>query len=159
MSDQPQGEGWWLASDGRYYPPDRAATPPPVPHGSVPGPSPTAVLGPADPPWAGPASGSGTWGTGASSKGHAGSESPALWLLRGAAVLLLLAGLVTGIALVAIKGAPAFDPRDSFGGSSSSGDPHPYAGDGALLIFFAILQCVVLIPAAPKIVGQRDTVT
>ena len=25
MSEQPQGPGWWLASDGRYYPPELAA--------------------------------------------------------------------------------------------------------------------------------------
>ncbi|MFL6204691.1 MAG: hypothetical protein ACJ739_05020 [Acidimicrobiales bacterium] len=40
MSDQSQGPGWWLASDGRWYPPDQApavpapemwATPPPGP--------------------------------------------------------------------------------------------------------------------------------
>ncbi|MBW3614298.1 MAG: DUF4190 domain-containing protein [Actinobacteria bacterium] len=31
MSDQPQGPGWWQASDGRYYPPEAAtrAEPPP----------------------------------------------------------------------------------------------------------------------------------
>jgi hypothetical protein len=30
MSDQPQGPGWWLASDGKWYPPDQApAVPPP----------------------------------------------------------------------------------------------------------------------------------
>jgi hypothetical protein len=28
MSDQPQGPGWWQASDGKYYPPE-SATPPP----------------------------------------------------------------------------------------------------------------------------------
>jgi hypothetical protein len=28
MSDQPSGPGWWLASDGKWYPPDQA---PPVP--------------------------------------------------------------------------------------------------------------------------------
>ncbi len=27
MSEQPQGPGWWLASDGRYYPPQAAGTP------------------------------------------------------------------------------------------------------------------------------------
>ena len=30
MSDQSQGEGWWLASDGKWYPPESAATPPPA---------------------------------------------------------------------------------------------------------------------------------
>ena len=31
MSDTSQGEGWWLASDGRWYPPQSAASPPPPP--------------------------------------------------------------------------------------------------------------------------------
>lgn len=34
MSDAPQGDGWWLASDGKWYPPQSAAPPllpPPVP--------------------------------------------------------------------------------------------------------------------------------
>lgn len=30
MSDQPQGEGWWLASDGKYYPPESAPAGQPV---------------------------------------------------------------------------------------------------------------------------------
>lgn len=32
MSDQPQGEGWWQASDGRWYPPEQR---PPMPDGGV----------------------------------------------------------------------------------------------------------------------------
>ena len=32
MSDGPQGEGWWQASDGKWYPPSTApATPPEAP--------------------------------------------------------------------------------------------------------------------------------
>lgn len=43
MSDTSQGPGWWLASDGKYYPPEQAApsqpAPPPVPpSGPPPGP-------------------------------------------------------------------------------------------------------------------------
>lgn len=31
MSDRSQGEGWWLASDGRWYPPEsRLPSPPPA---------------------------------------------------------------------------------------------------------------------------------
>jgi hypothetical protein len=30
VSDTPQGQGWWLASDGRWYPPQDASPPPPV---------------------------------------------------------------------------------------------------------------------------------
>jgi hypothetical protein len=34
MSDTSQGEGWWLASDGKWYPPESAQrpTPPPPPY-------------------------------------------------------------------------------------------------------------------------------
>jgi hypothetical protein len=31
VSDAPQGEGWWLASDGRWYPPQADTRPPPPP--------------------------------------------------------------------------------------------------------------------------------
>lgn len=31
MSDQSQGRGWWLASDGKWYPPESAAAPAPAP--------------------------------------------------------------------------------------------------------------------------------
>ncbi|MEQ1786229.1 MAG: hypothetical protein ABL966_04180 [Acidimicrobiales bacterium] len=46
MSDAPQGPGWWIASDGRWYPPDEA---PPVPPASTwatppPGPPPRSGL-------------------------------------------------------------------------------------------------------------------
>jgi hypothetical protein len=37
MSDRPQGEGWWLASDGKWYPPESRPAPP----------------APPAPPWAG----------------------------------------------------------------------------------------------------------
>lgn len=40
MSDTPQGPGWWLASDGKWYPPQPTAPPP----------APTAPIAPAVPP-------------------------------------------------------------------------------------------------------------
>ncbi len=42
MSEAPQGPGWWLASDGRYYPPAPMPSPPaeyaptPYPHAAAP---------------------------------------------------------------------------------------------------------------------------
>lgn len=43
MSDTPQGPGWWLASDGKYYPPQQ---PPPLPGPpQVPGPPPGSGSG------------------------------------------------------------------------------------------------------------------
>jgi len=40
MSQGPPGPNWWLASDGRWYPPELAAqpTPPPSSYAQVPGP-------------------------------------------------------------------------------------------------------------------------
>ncbi|MBN2114492.1 MAG: DUF4328 domain-containing protein [Acidimicrobiia bacterium] len=31
MSDRPQGEGWWMASDGKWYPPESRPAPPSAP--------------------------------------------------------------------------------------------------------------------------------
>ena len=46
MSDQSQGPGWWLASDGKWYPPDQApAVPPPETWASPPaGPPPSSGM-------------------------------------------------------------------------------------------------------------------
>lgn len=35
MTDRPQGEGWWLASDGRWYPPESKPAPPAPPSSGV----------------------------------------------------------------------------------------------------------------------------
>ena len=35
MSDRPQGEGWWLASDGKWYPPESRPAPPAPPAAPV----------------------------------------------------------------------------------------------------------------------------
>lgn len=54
MSEAPQGEGWWQASDGRWYPPagqdgpaTGAATPPAAPSGSSGAPASVSVPLPA----------------------------------------------------------------------------------------------------------------
>jgi hypothetical protein len=54
MSDTPQGPGWWLASDGKYYPPEQAAPPQPPPRSPAPQPGPASPLV-APPPAAQPA--------------------------------------------------------------------------------------------------------
>jgi Domain of unknown function (DUF4282) len=46
MSDSSQGPGWWQASDGKWYPPEKAPEPPPPPipgSGPLPGPEPLPV--------------------------------------------------------------------------------------------------------------------
>jgi hypothetical protein len=69
MSDVPQGDGWWLASDGKYYPPeqhpDAVRQPPPLPPPVPPTPpAPTVPTMPAVPPavpptaWTSPPAGS-----------------------------------------------------------------------------------------------------
>ncbi len=50
MSDTSQGPGWWLASDGKWYPPEsapQAPAPPQAPASPVPGPVATAPVAPA----------------------------------------------------------------------------------------------------------------
>lgn len=53
MSDTPIGEGWWLASDGKYYPPNMtpASLPPDPPTPPAPGPTLTAAEPGSKPPW------------------------------------------------------------------------------------------------------------
>lgn len=48
MSDAPQGPGWWQASDGRWYPPQPVAPPPPQPYAYAPA-APTQQWGPPPP--------------------------------------------------------------------------------------------------------------
>lgn len=145
-----------MASDGRYYPPDPSAVPPPVPDASV----------PAD--WSGslPPEGQGFGGLGSPKfvPVKRSINTDMVVFFRLVIIGLLAIGVLAGGVLVVIPGPaqPDLQRQQNYPSSSSSddlADPHPYAGDGALLIFFAILQCVVLIPAAPKIVDQRDTVT
>ena len=45
MSDQSRGPGWWLASDGKWYPPDQAPTVPPPETWAAPPPGPPPSTG------------------------------------------------------------------------------------------------------------------
>ena len=45
MSDQSQGSGWWLASDGKWYPPDQAPAVPPADTWASPPPGPPTPTG------------------------------------------------------------------------------------------------------------------
>ena len=45
MSDQSHGPGWWLASDGRWYPPDQAPAVPPPETWATPPPGPPPSSG------------------------------------------------------------------------------------------------------------------
>jgi len=80
MSDVPPGPGWWIASDGRWYPPEAhpAATAPPAWAMPQPGPTYPAPSGgpPTAPPgtWGGPP---GTWG--GPPPGAWGGPPPGAW--------------------------------------------------------------------------------
>lgn len=50
MSDSSQGEGWWIASDGKWYPPDQVPGPSTPPEPVAAQPPPTAVTPLAPPP-------------------------------------------------------------------------------------------------------------
>jgi hypothetical protein len=61
VSDVPQGPGWWIASDGKWYPPeqhpDYQPPPPPAPGGVFqPMPPPPVQASSTGPPWSGPPS-------------------------------------------------------------------------------------------------------
>lgn len=62
MSDVSQGPGWWIASDGKWYPPEqhpdyRPPPPPTAPGGAFPPmPPPGVPASPTGPPWPGPRS-------------------------------------------------------------------------------------------------------
>ncbi len=72
MSDTAQGPGWWLASDGKWYPPELWTGPPnagpagmPPTQSWAPGPSgPASVYGAASTPPGAPSSGSASYGPG-----------------------------------------------------------------------------------------------
>jgi hypothetical protein len=87
MSDSPQGPGWWLASDGKYYPPEQAPQPQPPPPPPV-APPPVGAPAPA------PANKSGGKGC--------------LYALIAVAALVLIA-VVGVIAAVAFLGGEAID--------------------------------------------------
>ncbi|HUI03652.1 MAG TPA: RDD family protein [Acidimicrobiales bacterium] len=62
MSDVSQGPGWWMASDGKWYPPERhpdyvAPAPPPPPAAPPPAPPPAAGPPSGLPPYGAPAPG------------------------------------------------------------------------------------------------------
>ncbi len=92
MSDTPQGPGWWLASDGRYYPPQPPAPP------SAP---PTAAA-PPEPgqPWAPPPQ-----GPPAQAPPPQGTPVPPPRSGGGSTVALVVIGVVVLMAVVGVIGA------------------------------------------------------
>lgn len=145
MSDTPQGPGWWLASDGRWYPPtERPATPPHVP-------PPVPVLGPQG--WGAPQG----WGYGA---------PPAQPASRGLAIASLVLGILwlcgVGAVLALIFGIVALR-RVRRGVGAGKG----MAIAGIVLGSLGILVGVVLWVALGRVVGdffhdqpgERDDVT
>lgn len=108
MSDTSQGEGWWLASDGKWYPPEQSTTPPPLQQ--TPGGSVTAPPAPAAPPNQPPP---------ASSSDNDGK--PPIWKRR----WFLITAAV--IAVIVVISAIASDPEDDT--DASAGGESPTADD------------------------------
>lgn len=101
MSDAPQGPGWWIASDGRWYPPDQA---PPVP------PPHTWATPPAGPP------------------PRAGLSTGAIVALSAAAVVGLLAVLLGAAFFLGTESSSSFSSVGSaIDGGDGSGDLQPAA--------------------------------
>ena len=96
MSEQPQGPGWWVASDGRWYPPPDDA------HGGVhpmPAPDPTSYAAPHLPPV--PPAGR-EWNTplpvGAAIPVRPARRWPA-WALAVLVLILVVAGVLVALAV------------------------------------------------------------
>lgn len=110
MSDTPQGPGWWLASDGKYYAPEQAASPqpPPIPPPAVQPPAPESPAPQA--PAARPPKKSGGNGC--------------IYALIAVAVVVVL-GVIGVVAAVAILGGTAVDKIEE----AADQDPCPFLSD------------------------------
>lgn len=154
MSDSSQGPGWWLASDGKWYPPQSAATPvPPPPPPPLTGSVPSHPQGsgaaspPPPPPW--PAGGgqpsaftTGTAGRGTNGFAIAALVLGILWLCGAGSLLALIFGIV---ALSQIK-------RTGQGGKGMA-----IAGIvlGAVGLVAVVLSVIALRAASDEIVSNQ----
>lgn len=141
MSDTPQGPGWWLASDGRYYPPQ-----PPAPPSAPPTAPPTAAAPPepgqpwAPPPQGPPAQAPPPQGTPVPPPRSGGGSTAALVVI-GVVVLMAVVGVIGAAVLIFARAgssdedaAPATtttitdDASGEFGATTV-----PSAGDGEVV--------------------------
>lgn len=178
MSDVSGGAGWWLASDGQWYPPESAASPPPAPPPPAPPPLFAPQLMHADGPTgaspSGPASSAGTnppmypdaspWVPQAPASlpypygyppsyptAHAvtARTSPmAVWAL----VLVILLGAVGSLVGVPLAFVARSKIRKSGGALKGSG-----LALAALIVGFAWLGLFVLAIAIPTFLGVTHT--
>ena len=74
MSDTSQGEGWWQASDGKWYPPQRSPSPPPAASAPPPSSQPPPPQPQPQPPPPGAASGGTDAGAGKRPKPPSGLD-------------------------------------------------------------------------------------
>ena len=83
MSDSSQGPGWWQASDGKWYPPQPAASvaPPPPPPAPPPGPQ---------------------WGAPPAPQWGAPPAAPPKKSNRGCLIALAVVGVVVALGIVAV---------------------------------------------------------
>ena len=134
MSDAPQGEGWWLASDGRYYPPEsHPNAAPPAPQVAA-RPSPWSSSTPAGAP---PTPQPGSWGSPTPAAVAPPRHAPSPTRAKSGCATKVLAGVGVGalllICLVVVVGL-----RD--GGRLELPDP-------------ADPPAVPVLPAAPELPG------
>jgi hypothetical protein len=107
VSDASQGPGWWLASDGKWYPPEQAPQPqPPQPPSPAPTPGPPTSMPPPVPQQSGQGSGI--------SKG-------CIYALVAAAAVVVV-GVFGAIALIAFVGDKAVDELEE----AADDDPCPF---------------------------------
>jgi hypothetical protein len=131
MSDSSQGEGWWVASDGKWYPPEQSATQ-----------APTTPLPP--PPAAPVADPSGAAPAGSSNKLELAPEllQAARWATVAGAVLVLIGSFLPWVSVTTI-----------FGSISKAGTE----GDGGFTLLLALAAGGVGIPLAVVKLSKSTT--
>ena len=113
MSDTSQGDGWWQASDGKWYAPEKTTPPPPPPPQQDAGepPFPLPATAPAGPPSTPPP---------ASSSGDDDGKKPPLWKRRW--FLIAAAVVVVLIVISAFVSDPDEDADPAPDGDSAESD-------------------------------------
>jgi hypothetical protein len=116
VSDVSQGPGWWQASDGRWYPPQATAAPPPPAPGPPQAPGPPPGPPPA-PQWGGPP--------------PAKKSNRGCFIALAVVGVLALLGIVATVVIISAVGNEVDDRVNNDGGVTnfSGNDENPPADD------------------------------
>ncbi len=129
MSDQSQGEGWWIASDGKWYPPESAPgyQAPVTPPADLPNVAPPTIAGhdaPGAPPAAAPyqpesapGAPSGGFAAPTTDTSDSGGGNKMVMLIVGGLVGLLAIG---GVAAIALSGGDDDTPTETVADSTTT---------------------------------------